>query len=148
MTGLARDEAAALALILSADNPMVSALGLENAAKRARAKLIESLPDKTRLETKTTAGRFILNEREPVHDKRIRAMARAVQAETIVRVRFATKTEQLIYPIRLEKDAMTWRVHDSLSETTLPIENWGRLNVSSMRIPAAKRGGYPEIEQK
>lgn len=148
LTGLARDEAAALALILSADNPMVSALGLENAAKRAQAKLIESLPDKTRLETKTTAARFILNEREPVHDKRIRAMARAVQAETIVRVRFATKTEQLIYPIRLEKDALTWRVHDSLSETTLPIENWGRLNVSSMRIPAAKRGGYPETEQK
>ena len=45
LTGLARDEAAALGLILSAENPMISALGLENAAKRARAKLIESLPD-------------------------------------------------------------------------------------------------------
>ncbi|WP_422041851.1 hypothetical protein [Roseibium sp.] len=141
LTGLARDEAAALALILSAENPIVSALGLENAAKRAQAKLIESLPDKTRLETKTTAARFILNEREPVQDKRLRAMARAVQAETIVRVRFATKTEQMIYPVRLEKDERTWRVHDSLSETALPVENWGRLNISSMRIPLDKRAG-------
>ena len=49
LTGLAQDEAIALGLILSADTPMVSALGLENAAKRAQAKLIESLPDKTRL---------------------------------------------------------------------------------------------------
>lgn len=144
LTGLARDEAAALALILSAENPMVSALGLENAAKRAQSKLIESLPDKTRLETKTTAARFLLKEHEPVRDNRIRAMARAVQGETIVRVRFATKTEQLIYPVRLEKDDMTWRVHDSLSETALPMENWGRLNISSMRIPLAMRGGKQE----
>lgn len=138
LTGLARDEAAALGLILEAENPMVSALGLENAAKRARAKLIESLPDKTRHTAKATTSRFVLNDGEIVHDKRLRAMARAVHAETLVRIRFATKEEQLIHPIRLEKTDNTWRVHDGLTETALPIESWGRLNISAKRIPKRK----------
>ncbi len=135
LTGLARDEAAALGLIVAAENPMVSALGLENAAKRARAKLIESLPDKTRHEANAVTGRFVLNEGDVVQDKRLRAMARAVHAETIVRVRFATKTEQVIHPVKLEKTDVTWCVHDGLTGTVLPIESWGRLNISAMRIP-------------
>lgn len=138
LTGLARDEAAALGLILAAKNPMVSALGLENAAKRARTKLIESLPDKTRHEAKATTSRFTLRDDESVHDKRLRAMARAVRAKTIVRVRFATKAEQVIHPIRLEKTDTTWRVYDGLTETPLPIESWGRLNISAIRIPKQK----------
>ena len=135
LTGLASDEAAALGLILAAENPMVSALGLENAAKRARAKLIESLPDKTRHAAKLTTSKFVLNDGEIVHDKRLRAMARAVHAETLVRIRFATKEEQVLHPIRLEKTDKTWRVHDGLTETALPIESWGRLNISAKRIP-------------
>ena len=138
LTGLARDEAAALGLILAAENPMVSALGLENAAKRARAKLVESLPDKTRYEAKAITSRFVLNDGERVQDKRLRAMAKAVHAQTLVRVRFATKTEQVIHPMRLEKTDTTWRVYDGLKETALPIENWGRLNVSAMLIPNKK----------
>lgn len=138
LTGLAQDEAAALGLILAAENPMVSALGLENAAKRARAKLVESLPDKTRQEAKATTSRFVLNDSENVHDKRLRAMARAVNAQTIVRLRFATKTEQVIHPVKLEKTDTTWCVYDGLTQTALPIEQWGRLNVSAMRIPKEK----------
>jgi len=138
LTGLARDEAAALGLILAAKNPMVSALGLENAAKRARAKLVESLPDKSRQEAKATTRRFVLNDGKNVHDKRLRAMARAVSAQTIVRVRFATKTEQVIHPVKLEKTDTNWHVYDGLTETALPLEQWGRLNVSAMRIPDRK----------
>ena len=138
LTGLARDEAAALGLILGAENPMISALGLENAAKRARAKLVESLPDKTRHEAQATTSRFVLNNDELVHDKRLRAMARAVLAQTIVRVRFATKAEQVIHPVILEKTETTWQVHDGLTAKVLPIEHWGRLNVSEMRIPKEK----------
>lgn len=135
LTGLARDEAVALGLILAAENPMVSVLGLENAAKRAKAKLIESLPDKTRHAAKATTSKFVLNDGEVVHDKRLRAMARAVHAGTIVRLRFATKAEQTIHPIWLEKTNTTWCVYDALTETTLPIETWGRLNVTAMCIP-------------
>lgn len=136
LTGLAKDEAEALGLILAAENPIVSVLGLENAAKRARAKLIESLPDKTRGEAKAISHKFVLQDDDGVWDERLRAMAQAVRAGTIVRVRFATKTEQVIHPIRLEMTDTSWCVYDGITETTLPLENWGRLNISAMRIPA------------
>lgn len=135
LTGLDRDEAAALGLILSAGNPMVSALGLENAAKRARTKLLESLPDKTRHEAKATSRSFTVSDDEVVLDKRLRAMARAVHAGTGVRIRFATREEQLIHPVRLEKTATNWRVYDGLTKIALPIESWGRLNISAKRFP-------------
>jgi len=138
LTGLAQDEAAALGLILAAENPMVSALGLENAAKRARAKLIESLPDRTRHEAKATTRKFSLKAVEDVQDQRLRAMARAVYASTVVRIRFATEAEQVIHPVGLEKTHTTWSVHDGLTEATLPMETWGRLNVSAMRFPKQK----------
>ena len=137
LTGLARDEAAALGLILAADTPMVSALGLKNAAKRARAKLIESLPDKTRLEAKTVAGKFQHIQNSSVEDDRVRAMAHAVRAGTIVRLRFATPNEQVIHPVRLELDEMGWRVRDALTETELPVGEWGRLNISAKLFPVA-----------
>ena len=99
LTGLARDEATALGLILTADTPMVAALGLENAAKRAQAKLIESLPDKTRQEAQRAAVQFKLRRDTAVDDERVQAMAHAVDARTVVRLRFATPTEQVIYPV-------------------------------------------------
>ncbi len=48
LTGLATDEAEALALWLSTVPPALGVLGLEGAARRARAKLLESLPDQNR----------------------------------------------------------------------------------------------------
>ena len=135
LTGLARDEAEALALILGADTPLLSALGLENAAKRARAKLIESLPDKSRLIAQATAERFELNRDTVVEDKRVRAMAHAVRAGTLVRLRFATKTEQVIHPAKLELKGDVWAVQDALTGATIAIDDWGRLNVSAKVFP-------------
>lgn len=134
LTGLAQDEAIALGLILSADTPMVSALGLENAAKRAQAKLIESLPDKTRLEVKAAAQQFILNRSHSVEDPRVRAMALAVRAGTKVRLRFATRDEQLIHPVELSLDETVWTVRDELTKETISLEKWGRVNISSIRF--------------
>lgn len=134
LTGLARDEATALGLILNAETPMVSALGLENAAKRAQAKLIESLPDKTRRIAKAAAGQFRLKRDSAVDDARIRAMAHAVHAGTIVRLRFATLAEQTVHPIKLMLDDISWSVRDSLTETWIPMSAWGRLNVSAKRF--------------
>lgn len=134
LTGLARDEATALGLVLAANTPMVSALGLENAAKRARAKLIESLPDKTRLEAKAAANRFELTRKSTVEDARVRAMAHAVQARTVVRLRFATPTEQMIHPVKLQLDDANWSVQDDLTEALIPHDAWGRLNVSAKRF--------------
>ncbi|MCF4097576.1 helix-turn-helix transcriptional regulator [Maritalea mediterranea] len=134
LTGLSRDEAAALGLVLCAQTPMVAALGLEDAAQRARAKLIESLPDKPRLEATKLAARFELNKNTNVEDPRVRAMAHAVRAATIVRLRFASKTEQQIHPIKLTLDDTGWCVRDGLTAKNIPIADWGRLNISAMRF--------------
>ena len=145
LTGLSRDEAAALGLILAADNPMVFALGLERSAVRARDKLIESLPDATRLEAKATALRFSFRKQSVVEDKRVRAMAMAVRAATAVRVRFATRAEQIIHPIALKLGEDGWAVCDDLSQAEIPMAEWGRLNILATRIrkkmpPSSKSG--------
>lgn len=134
LTGLSQDEAAALALILAADSPMITALGLENAAKRAQAKLIESLPDKPRAEAKRVTSQFHLDRQPKADDPRVRAMAHAVRAGTLVRIRFATKTEQAIHPSQLSLLGSLWSVHDALSDKAIPLEDWGRLNISAKRF--------------
>ena len=139
LTGLARDEAAALGLILSADTPMISALGLEQAAKRARAKLIESLPDKTRMQAQSVIGQFTLNRETDVNDPRVRAMSMAVRAGVIVRIRFATPDEQVIHPVELVLDDRYWAVRDGLSEDTIQMSDWGRLNISGKRFESVPR---------
>ncbi|WP_305988422.1 YafY family protein [Roseibium sp. MMSF_3544] len=134
LTGLAQDEATALGLILTADTPMVSALGLEHAAKRAQAKLIESLPDKTRLEVKTATEQFKLNRKTVVEDARIHAMTLAIRAGTLVRLRFATPDELPIHPVALTLDDTDWSVRDDVSQALIPLADWGRLNVSSLKF--------------
>lgn len=134
LTGLARDEATALALILAADTPMTAALGLEHAAQRAQTKLIESLPDTTRDVVQRATRQFTLNRATSVDDPRIRAMARAVQAQTAVRLRFATASELLIHPVGLTLSDADWSVRDDLSGTVIAMADWGRLNVSATRF--------------
>lgn len=134
LTGLATEEAQALALILSASNPMIAVLGLEKAAEQARAKLIESLPDKTRHHCKDTMSRFELIAKVPEQNLRARALAKAIQGGTIARLRFATKSEQTIHPDALRADAEEWFVHDALTDFWIAERVWGRLNISGIRF--------------
>ena len=134
LTGLATDEAQALALILSAANPMIAVLGLEKAATQARAKLIESLPDKTRHHCEETMSRFTLISEEPAQNPGARALAKAIQAETVVRIRFASKSEQTIHPVAMKADAQSWFVHDALTNMWISQDTWGRLNISGAKF--------------
>ncbi|MEM9972440.1 MAG: hypothetical protein AAF762_15280, partial [Pseudomonadota bacterium] len=132
LTGLSRDEAEALGLVLSAANPIVSALGIEDAAQRARAKLVESLPDKSRATVKTAMRQFELVAPQHDDDPRIRAISLAIRKRTIIRLRFASKTEQVVHPVILKLDGRTWLVKDALSDDWIPQDDWGRLNISAM----------------
>ncbi|WP_299142626.1 HTH domain-containing protein [uncultured Tateyamaria sp.] len=134
LTGLARDEAQALGLILAAQNPMIAALGLEQAARQARAKLVESLPDTTRRHSADAMARFVLVEDTPVANDRVRALAKAVAARTVARIRFATQAEQVIHPIGLKLDAACWSVYDGATGLHIPEADWGRINMSSQRF--------------
>ncbi|MEP4195737.1 MAG: HTH domain-containing protein [Aliishimia sp.] len=134
LTGLTHDEACALGLILSAENPMIAALGLEHAAEQARAKLVESLPDTSRHLCSQTMSRFSIATDIPEHDPRVRAVAKAVQSRSIVRIRFATTSQQVIHPACLKLENGTWQLMDVLTDTWISLDDWGRLNVSGHRF--------------
>ncbi|MEM1428079.1 MAG: HTH domain-containing protein [Pseudomonadota bacterium] len=134
LTGLAQDEAEAMGLILAADNPMIAALGLGHAATLARAKLVESFPDKVRTRAAGMMARFTVVAPEPADDPRIRALAMAVRAGVRVRLRFASDTEQVIHPLAMQMQAETWLVNDGVSEAWIGMPDWGRVNVSALRF--------------
>jgi predicted DNA-binding transcriptional regulator YafY len=134
LTGLAQEEADALGLILAAENPMTQPLGLGKAAQAARTKLIESFPDRTRERVSQMMARFIIVADDPIDDPRIRALALAVRKEAAVRLRFGSSMEQLIHPIAMEMRGKTWSVHDDLSNASIEIGLWGRVNISAIRF--------------
>ena len=134
LTGLAQDEARALGLILSTSNPMIAALGLEHAAKQARAKLVESLPDTSRHLCKDMMDRFTSVDEPPDDDPRVQALAKAVQAQSIVRIRFASGSDQVIHPIGMKLESASWQVQDGLTNAWISQPAWGRVNISRQRF--------------
>lgn len=134
LTGLAQDEARALGLILSTSNPMIAALGLEHAAQTACAKLVESLPDQSRQLCMDMIERFKVVGAAQDRGPRVRALAKAVQARTIVRLRFASDAEQAIHPCKMKIEDSSWHVFDDLTKSWVPEGAWGRLNVSGLRF--------------
>lgn len=132
LTGLAQDEAEAIGLILAAENPMIDALGLRQAAVRAKTKLVESFPERTRAYVADMTSRFRLVAGNPINETRIGALALAVRNRVQVKLRFASKTEQVIHPVAIEMNGKTWSVRDELSGTWISMAIWGRLNVSAI----------------
>ncbi|WP_377504920.1 helix-turn-helix transcriptional regulator [Octadecabacter sp. R77987] len=134
LTGLAKDEAQALGLILNAQNPMIAALGCQKAARQARAKLVESLPDTAREHCLGMMSRFTLVSENPARHPRVSALAKAVEAQTIVRLRFASDAEQKIYPVGMKLDASGWFVQDALTNSWIAEAKWGRVNMSKLKF--------------
>ncbi len=134
LTGLTQDEADAVGLILAVDNPMMLTLGLKDAAESARAKLIESLPDRTRERVAQMMARFTIVAEHPVDDPRIGALALAVRVRSEVRLRFGSRTEQLIHPVAMELWRQTWSVEDALTKARIESPMWGRVNTSARRF--------------
>ena len=138
LTGLSKDESEALGLVLTATNPTIAALGLEHAAQRAQAKLVESLPDKSRNAVKLIMRQFEMVSPPHDDDPRVRATSLAVGARTVIRLRFATRTEHLIHPLGMKLDAAKWSVRDALSRTWIAQDDWGRVNVSATRFSSTE----------
>ena len=134
LTGLAQDEAEVLGLILAAPSPLVSALGAEDAARRARAKLVESLPDKSRAAAKRMSETFTVTGDGRQHDPRIKAMAHAVRNRLKVRLRFSTLGENAIHPTAMRLDGADWAVRDGRVDHWVPLSDWGRVNVSALQF--------------
>ena len=133
LTGLAVEEAEALGVLLSHPVPALAAIGLEDAARRARAKLLESLPDGVR-ETAMTAGRQfrVVPGRAPAEDGRVEALATAVRQARVVRIRATGASPRTIHPVALLCGPRGWAVVDALApERPLPLAECEDLNVSA-----------------
>lgn len=132
LTGLNRDEARALGVILTADTPLLGAMGLEQAAKQARAKLVESFPDRTRAQIHEVQAQFRAEPDDTAPDPRLQAMARAIENRQIVRLRYADKTEQILHPVALHFKGGIWQVQDDASGAWIALQDWGRINISAL----------------
>jgi predicted DNA-binding transcriptional regulator YafY len=133
LTGLAVEEAEALGVLLSHPVPALAAIGLEDAARRARAKLLESLPDGVR-ETALAAGRQfkVLPSRAPAEDERVLALATAVRQGRVVRIRATGAAPRAIHPLALVCGPRGWAVVDALApERPIPLAECEDLNVSA-----------------
>ena len=131
LTGLASDEAEALAVILDAPTPHLDALGLTEPARRAIGKIRESLPDRVRNKVASTSERFQILPPEPEPaDARIAALAMAVRMRRRVRLDARSASPREIAPVGLVHDTDGWAVRDGVSGQVIPIALWRDINIS------------------
>lgn len=139
LTGLAADEAEAMAVILAKPSPELAALGLAAAGARARAKMFESFPDtvRGRIEQARRWFQFAAPEAETA-DARIEALAEAVRGRRVVRIRARSKTPRTIHPVALTCGLGGWAVVDLQdSARPIPLDACEDINVSARCFPSA-----------
>ena len=133
LTGLAADEAEALAVLLDDPSPRLAELGMGDAARRAVSKLRESLPDQVRERVRLASERFRFGQAMTGKmDARVSAMAEAVRRRLRVRLDARSTKPIEIHPVALEFDGGGWAVVDGRSGTSLPIDTWKDINVSGL----------------
>ena len=136
LTGLDAAEAEAMGVILSAP-PMdrLAALGLGEAGRRAAAKIWEAFPDQTRATMTDARERFALMPVDEDPDPRLPALAQAVRKRRVVRLHAFRRGERVVHPVGLDLDAAGWVLRDGLSGETVPLADWGAVNISAKRFP-------------
>lgn len=138
LTGLSQDEAEALAVILFHPTPALDALGMKDAGRLARSKLIESFPDAVRERLLLSSRRFQFEATNPRPlDPRIAVLAEAVRGARRVRLHYASKRERLVHPIGLRLVGDEWALIDALvPDKPIPRSQWGNINISGLRFDA------------
>ena len=136
LTGLAADEAEAMALVLSKPMPELEALGMRAAGERARSKLLESFPDGVR--EKIMRGlrqfRYAAEERKE-DDPRVAALAGAVREGRTVRIRARSREPVVIHPVALILRCGGWAVIDGAkAERVIALTECGDINISAKKI--------------
>lgn len=132
LTGLTAQEAEAMAIQLATIQPALDALGLRAVFETARAKLLESLPDRTRTICQQTGERFIVQEEKPdPADPYVMALAEAVRDKRIVTLQARSNKPRHAHPCALRYDTGGWLLSDALDlENPIAQADWGDLNIS------------------
>lgn len=134
LTGLSRDEAEALGILLATPAPHLDGLGLGRAGRSARTKLLESLPDGVRGQALAAQARFRVEAGPtPPEDPRVAPLAQAIRERRRVRVRARSASPRTIHPIALLLRADGWAIVDALApDAPIPLERCDDLNISAL----------------
>lgn len=135
LTGLSVEEAEALGVMLSRPIPELAAVGLEDAARRARAKLLESLPDGVRETALRSSQQVRFVTKAGTDDERVLALAKAIRRGQRVRVRATSAAPRTVHPIALVHGPRGWAVVDELDpKHPIALRDCEDLNISAKRF--------------
>ncbi|WP_082152825.1 helix-turn-helix transcriptional regulator [Candidatus Rhodobacter oscarellae] len=138
LTGLDREEAEAMGLLLSLPMDRLAAFGLEAAGRRAAAKIWEAFPDQTRAEMAKSRSRFTCEAAPDAVDPRCPALARAVRDGVVVRLRMRAPPPQEVHPIGLSQTPKGWHLRDAITGQDIPDAEWGDINISAHRFSSCE----------
>lgn len=138
LTGLASDEAEAMAVILTRPMPELDALGLGAAGARARSKMLESFPDGVRAAIEQARGWYRFADAPGADpDPRVAALALAIKRHRIVRIRAGTPRQRVVHPIALWLADGAWHVTDRLAAAVpIALDDCDDINISARTFPA------------
>lgn len=132
LTGLARDEAEALAVLLACPSEPVKALGYAPAIRRLAAKLIEAQPERTRETIARTQRQFQFQDPDQDTDVRLPALAKAVQDRVRVWIACRSRARREVFPERLQYDGSDWSVLCGKDGTLIPRVVWHDINITAL----------------
>lgn len=134
LTGLSTAEAEALGVMLGEPTGWLEPLGLADAARVAKTKLLESLPDGVRQTAMRAQAQFRRSPtRAPAPDPRVHALAEAIRRRRRVRLRARSGAPVTVHPVALHHGPRGWSLVDALHpEAPIPRARWGDLNVSAL----------------
>ncbi len=135
LTGLAADEAEALAVQLSCQNRVLADLGMKRAAARASAKLLESLPDGVRERVAMARNQFQIAaaEDENAHPILV-ALATAIRERRIVHIQANSPHQRKLHPSSLRFDAAGWFLVDQIRGDAIALADCGDINISAKQF--------------
>ncbi len=131
LTGLDREEAEALGVILGTRHGAVVALGMGQAARRAQAKLVESFPDKVRQTVQQAMTQFAVENPVPPDDPRVAAFADAVRGRRIVRINASGPDARVMHPVAMRLAQGGWSVTDAIDAAEISLAECGDINISA-----------------
>ncbi len=133
LTGLAADEAEALAVLLADRSARLAELGMTEAAARASSKLLESFPDGVREKVALAGRRFqVKPDAAAVPDPRVAALADAVRRGVVVRLDARSSTPLTVHPQALTFADGGWFLIDAREPgRPIPSAGWRDINISS-----------------
>lgn len=139
LTGLAADEAEALAVLLADPTARLAELGMAEAAARATSKLLESFPDAVREKVALAGRRFqVKPDAAIVRDPRVAALADAIRRGVAVRLDARSGAPRTVHPQALVFGDRGWLLIDAREPgRPIPSAYWRDINISSHVFPTS-----------